>query len=455
MSLGRAAASRRGIAALCLGVAAVAGAGTARAGHVGPDRDAGLPIARLDATVAVRWARLLYDRIAYEQLSPPVAARLIGYTQVALYEAVVPGLPGSRSLGGQLTDLPPLPAIDPGAEYDWPTVANSALAMTLRGHLAPASSKTLGAIAALEGRLAETARRAVPRETFERSVDHGHTVASALLRWAATDGFAQLNHCPYTRPVGEGLWVPTPRAFFPPLQACWGRLRPFALPAADACAAPPPPAYSTDPGSAFYAEAKEVYDTVKTLTAEQREIATYWADDPVRTGTPAGHVLLLAAQVIEREGLPLDVAAEALARVGIAVADGFIACWHTKFRHNLLRPVTYVATVIRDPGWRPLLTTPPFPEYPSGHSVQSAAAAQVLTDQLGARAFVDDTHARLGFAPRRFGEFFAAAQEAAISRLYGGIHFRAAIERGTEQGLCVGRAITERLRFKGAPQPSE
>jgi hypothetical protein len=429
-----------------LGLAALVGIGPATADQLGGD--AGAPAARLPADVAVAWARLLYERIAYERLSPPVAARLIGYAQVALYEAVVPGIPGGRSLGGQLNDLSVLPAIDPGASYHWPTAANSALAVTLRRHFDPASSQTLTAIAALEDRLAEPARRALPRETFVSSVAHGQAVAAALLRWAAADGYGALTHCPYAPPAGDGVWVPTPRTFFPALQACWSRLRPFALPAGDACAAPPPPAYSTDPRSAFHAEAREVYDTGRALTAEQRAIATFWSDDPLRTGTPPGHSLLLAAQVIEQHALPLDVAAEALARTGIAVADGFIACWHTKFRYNLLRPVTYVRQVIGDRGWLPLLPTPPFPEYTSGHSVQSAAVAHVLTEQLGARAFADDTHARLGFPPRRFSDFHAAAREAAISRLYGGIHFRSAIERGLEQGACVGQAITARVRFR-------
>jgi hypothetical protein len=433
---------------LCLGLVVAIGLGMAAPGLAGQDGEAGRPTARFTADVAVQWARRLYERIAYERLSPPVAARLIGYAQVALYEAVVPGMPAHRSLGGQLNDLPSLPAIEPGVSYDWPTVANRAMATTLRRELTPASSQTLTAIAALEERLAGAARGAIPRETFVRSVAHGEAVAAAVLRWAAADGYGALDHCPYTRPAGEGSWAPTPRLFLPALQACWGRLRPFALPAADACEAPPPPAYSTVPGSAFYAEAKEVYDTVRTLTAEQRAIATYWSDDPVRTGTPPGHSLLWAVQIVEQHGLPLDVAAEALARVGIAVADGFIACWHTKYRYNVVRPVTYARQVIGDRGWTPLLPTPPFPEYTSGHSVQSAAAARVLMDQLGARPFVDEVHARLGFPPRRFGDAVAAAREAGLSRLYGGIHFRSAIERGLEQGTCVGRAITTRVRFR-------
>ncbi|HEV8675305.1 MAG TPA: vanadium-dependent haloperoxidase [Methylomirabilota bacterium] len=159
--------------------------------------------------------------------------------------------------------------------------------------------------------------------------------------------------------------------------------------------------------------------------------------------TPPGHSVSILTEVIRAHGFALDLAAEAYARLGIAVADAFIACWRTKFHYNLLRPVTYIRAVI-DAGWTPVLTTPPFPEYTSGHSVQSGAAAQVLTDMLGPLPFIDQTH----LPPRAFDSFFEAAEEAAISRLYGGIHFRPAIERGLEQGICVGQAVGA-LDFRG------
>jgi membrane-associated phospholipid phosphatase len=145
------------------------------------------------------------------------------------------------------------------------------------------------------------------------------------------------------------------------------------------------------------------------------------------------------------------MAAEAYARVGIAVADAFIAAWYTKYQYNLLRPVIYVRAVI-DPAWTPLLVTPPFPEYTSGHSVQLGAAATVLTDMFGEQAFTDTTHTDHGLvpvlAPRTFPSFQAVAAEAALSRLYGGIHFRSAIERGLRQGTCVGQKVLERVHFR-------
>jgi membrane-associated phospholipid phosphatase len=143
--------------------------------------------------------------------------------------------------------------------------------------------------------------------------------------------------------------------------------------------------------------------------------------------------------VLRTQERSLADAAVTYAQLGIAVCDSFIACWRAKYSHNLLRPITYIRATI-DPAWGdPLpLVTPPFPEYPSGHSVQSAAAAEVLTAFFGAIPFTDHTHDARGLPARSFASFDAFAEEAAISRLYGGIHFRSAIEDGLEQGRCIG-----------------
>jgi membrane-associated phospholipid phosphatase len=141
--------------------------------------------------------------------------------------------------------------------------------------------------------------------------------------------------------------------------------------------------------------------------------------------------------VLKREDAGLDRSVDVLMRLGVAMADSFIACWQAKYEYDLVRPLTYIRRVI-DPKWEALLVTPPFPEYPSGHSMQSAAAAEVLTQAFGESfAFEDATHSADGLPPRSFPSFRAAAEEAAISRLYGGIHFRAAIERGLEKGRCI------------------
>jgi hypothetical protein len=372
---------------------------------------------------------------------------LIGYFGVALYESVVPGMPRYRSLGGQLNGLGTLPRAGAHKRHHWPVCANAAAAAVLRGLLPGASAATLDAIADLEASLQGAA--GTSDRTHERSVAFGRRIAAAVLDWSATDGYDLFHDCPFTVPVGEGLWVPTPPAFRPnPLEPCWGSLRTFALASGESCAPPPHPEYSTDPGSDFFQEAQEVYDTTTSLTADQEAIAYFWSDDPGATGTPPGHWVAILTQVLAADdGYRLDDAVEAFAAVGIAVADAFISCWNAKYDWNLLRPVTYLQAEI-DGSWTPLLPTPPFPEYTSGHSVQSGAASTVLTALLGIVAFDDHTHDARGLPSRSFSSFAEAADEAAISRLYGGIHFRAGIDDGVAQGRCIGNSILDRVRFR-------
>jgi len=203
-------------------------------------------------------------------------------------------------------------------------------------------------------------------------------------------------------------------------------LRPFVLTSGEECAPPPPPAYSEDPASEFHGLATDVYTITLNLTDEQRTIANYWADNAGSTGAPPGHWIAIVGQIARNHGPSLMAAAEAYTRVGLAVADAFISCWQTKYTYNLLRPVIYIQDVI-DPTWGPLLVTPSFPSYTSGHATQSGAAAVVLTDMFGVVAFTDtlftDHNLVPPQAPRAFISFEEAAEEAALSRLYGGIHY--------------------------------
>ncbi|MDH4070360.1 MAG: vanadium-dependent haloperoxidase, partial [Ignavibacteria bacterium] len=299
----------------------------------------------------------------------------------------------------------------------------------------------LASIRALHDEYAKEFRSVLSQETYQRSALHGRAVAKAVQQWSKTDGYKQYNACAYTPPVGKGLWIPTPPNYAPALQPCWGMLRTSATPDGSYSDPGPPPEYSEVPGTPFYIEAEEVLNTVANLTQEQLDIALFWSDDPGTTGTPPGHSISICRQIIEQEGIMLDGAAEAYARVGLAVHDAFINCWWSKYEHNLLRPVTYIRN-LWDPDWLPPLGTPPFPEYTSGHSVQSGAAFQVMTDMWGDIPFTDHTHDARGLAPRSFNTFFEAAEEAAISRLYGGIHYRAAIDLGVTQGMLVGSAVS-------------
>jgi hypothetical protein len=402
-----------------------------------------LGAAEFDAAVPTAWFDLVQRVIkGTPGYSPPVASRALGCLGVGLYESVVPGIPDHASLAGTLHDLPPLPRSGSGAAYHWPSVANAVLASMSRSLFPTAPAALRAEIDELEAQF----QADVPHGILLRSVDRGREVADAVDTWSRGDGGHEgfLRNFPsdYVPPVGPGQWVPTPPGFMPALQPFWGLNRCMALSSALACDPGPPPTFSTDEGSAFFAEAMEVYQTVNDLSPEQLEIARFWSDDPGQTATPPGHSVSILSQVLRAQDRSLADAAVSYARLGIAVCDAFIACWRIKYIHNLERPISYIRSHI-DPAWGdPLpLATPPFPEYTSGHSVQSAAAAAVLTASFGEVAFTDHTHDARGLAPRSFASFTEFAEEAAVSRLYGGIHYRSAIDRGLEQGRCVGAAV--------------
>ncbi len=409
------------------------------------------PATNFPADIATDWFDLQLKLIQETPgFTPPVVARALGYSAVALYEAVVPGMPENHSLVGQLNGLEALPQAEPGQRYDWPTVANSALATSLRQLYPTATPENLAAVDALEAQYARQRQAETGEEVFNRSAEYGTAVAEAIFAWSKDDG----GHEGYTRnfpegytPLqGAGLWLPTPPNFQAALQPYWGQNRPFVVNPDVECLPPQPTAYSEQPDSQFYAEGMEVYTAVQNLTPEQEQIALFWADNPGETFTPPGHSIAIASQVLRQEKASLALATETYARVGIAVTDSFISCWNTKYIYNLVRPITYIQAVI-NPTWnKPEITdpvvTPPFPEYTSGHSVQSGATAVVLTAVFGENySFNDNTHERRGLPARTFDSFAAFAEEAAMSRLYGGIHYRPAIEAGLAQGECIGQQV--------------
>jgi hypothetical protein len=409
------------------------------------------PVANFDAGLAVDWFTLLHASVRTEALNPPVASRRIAYASVAFYEGLVNGMPDHRSMGEQLNGLDELPARPAGVMH-WPSVANQAMATVMLDLFTGASQPTLDNIAALRDSTADVYDDTVSAAVITRSIDYGDELAAAIIAWSQTDGFTTWNNCAYTVPIGPGLWAPTPPAFVAnPLQPCWGNLRPFALLYAAECSPLPHPAYSTSTTSPFYAEALEVYNVVNAADPDQIAIAQFWADGGGSL-TPPGHWVSILCQVCDQEDYSLDLAAEAAAKVGIGVADAFISCWEMKYHYNLLRPISYIrdgAGPINDGAWVTVagVGTPPFPEYTSGHSVQSGAASLLLQDLFGAVAFTDDTHNGT-FPARSFTSFLEASNEAAVSRLYGGIHYRAACERGVEQGYCIAQTILDNVQFR-------
>lgn len=398
--------------------------------------------------VAKQWMDLEYTMVRSAGYSPPVASRIYGYTGIALYEAVVPGTSDYQSLTGQLRDMPAMPQAAANTIYDWPTVANHAVADVMSAFFATANDTVKAHIAPMRDSWDAARQAAVAADVFDRSVVLGSAIGAAIIEWAGTDGYAEYNNCAYTPPTGESVWVPTPPAFAAPLQPCWGQLKPFVIDGGASnleCGDPGlPPSFSTESGSDFYADANAVYATGShgaNLTDDQRAIANFWADGPTATGTPAGHWVRITGQLLVEHSEKLDVAAEAYARVGISVHDAFIVCWNVKFRLNLLRPITYINRYI-DSTWAPMLTTPNFPECTSGHSTQSGASSRALEGLWGtAMSFTDNSHADRGLPARAFNSLEQAANEAAMSRLYGGIHYPSGNNLGLVSGRCVGDQV--------------
>lgn len=376
--------------------------------------------------------------------SPPVASRAFAYLGVTAYEAVASGVPGMNSLAGQLNGLSGLPARISYVDYSASAIMHGALAEAVTYYFSNTGPTGQRVLERFKQKYDAEAGRDVEPGAVARGLAHGQAIAKHIRDWSETDGGASVENMGfpmrYELKAGNANWVPTNTQNLQqkPLLPNWGTNRTFALPDGGACGLLPPPAYSEDKASAFYREAQEVYDTSKSLTDEQRMIARFWSDDPMLSPTPPGHWISIALQIFRRDAMDIETRVDVLARLGIAMADAFIGCWHSKFEFDLLRPVTYIRRNI-DAKWEPLLITPPFPEYPSGHSTQSGAAAAVLTHHFGGSfAFTDATHERDGLPPRSFASFWEAAEEAAMSRLYGGIHFRSGAERGLDQGKCIG-----------------
>jgi hypothetical protein len=407
------------------------------------------------AQVLGTWYRMILELVRHTPTqTPPVASRAFAYTALIAYEATASGSDRLQTLAGQVNALPPAPARDPGAAYDEDVVLNAALGLAVEVYFANTGPTGQRAKAALAKQLAALTAEGVDPDTLARSESYGVALAEGIIAASQSDGGAVIENMgfPMTYTLGGEPqdWVPTNLIQLQqaPLLPHWGKNRPLTLPDGEACPLPPPPVYSEDPASQFYKEAMEVYEVSKTLTDEQKTIARFWSDDPMLSPTPPGHWVAIIFQIAERDQMPIEEQVNALVRLGLAVADGFIVNWRDKYKYDLLRPVTYIRRVI-DPKWEPLLNTPPFPEYPSGHSTQSGAAAQVLTAALGEPfPFTDTTHEADGLSPRSFPDFWAAANEAGISRLYGGIHFRAAIDFGLSQGACVGDFVNALQTWK-------
>ncbi|MEP6733382.1 MAG: vanadium-dependent haloperoxidase [bacterium] len=438
----------------------------------------------------------LYGAIRVERLSPPVASRLMVYATTALYSGLVAGDPSAPSLAGRLNGLEQVPHAAAGSAYDGTLVALAAERVVLDSLLREALPTTLASVHRAADSI-QTARgeSGARKPAVAESENLGRDIGLAIVRWSRTDGFDATRGRTYISPAGAGLWVNDApgntfasqnmsgasefialdnpanqlrsgnssdrslilnrpkRAGVATLPAVnmagtsepyWKDVRPFVLKSWSECPVPAPPDYSTDTTSARYRDAQQLVSLKKTLTPAQKEIALYWADNAGESGTPVGHWFSIASQMVSERHLSATGAAWLMVLTAAAQADAFIASWGYKYQFNTLRPRPYIRSLI-DSTWEPFIPTPPFPEYPSGHSTQSSAAATVLTTVLGATEFEDSTVVSLGHTVRHFSSFTAASDEAGMSRLYGGIHFPTGNTGGRTLGQCIGAKVVERL----------
>ena len=397
------------------------------------------------------------DVIVHDIFSPPVASRIYLYMTVAGYEAAIHDNPNFVSLSGQLNELKGTPKPEASLEYCFPLA--SVEAMLSVGRTLVFSEDKMDA---LHEKIMQNFRDAgVPDEIFERSIAYGQAVAKHVLDWAGKDNYKQSRSFPkYSIEDDASTWKPTPPAYMDAIEPHWAKIRTAAIDSCGQFKPAGPTSFSAEKTSAFFREAYEVYTVGKNLTEEQREIASFWDCNPfvmnvkghvmfaTKKISPGGHWMNITHVACKKANTDFVQSMEAYALVSIALMDGFISCWDEKYRSRLIRPETYINEHI-DEDWVPLLQTPPFPEYTSGHSVISAASAVTLTKLFGENfSFLDSTEVEFGLTARSFKSFYEASEEAAVSRLYGGIHYRPAIEHGIVEGRAIGDYIANKIKTR-------
>ena len=401
-----------------------------------------------------RSVKQITDVIIHDIYSPPVASRIYAYVAIAAYEAGRHADTSFQTLAGQLHDLQPLPQSSTNVEYCYSLAAVHALLLV--GKTMVISEQKVNDFH--KKILQEFRQMGIPAPVFEQSLAYGKKVAEHILAWAAKDNYAQTRSYPkYQVTDDDATWKPTPPAYIKAIEPHWNKVRTFIIDSAQQFKPLPATAFSSHKQSDFYKEAVEVQQAGLKLTEEQIDIANFWDCNPFKMNvkghvmfatkkiSPGGHWINITRLACNKAGASLARSAAAYACVSITLADGFISCWDEKYRSNLIRPETYINQYI-DQSWVPLLQTPPFPEYTSGHSVISTASAIMLTHLFGEQfSFTDSSETEFGLHPRSFKSFKDAAAEAAISRFFGGIHYLPSIKNGADEGSKLGEFITKTL----------
>jgi hypothetical protein len=406
--------------------------------------------------VAVLWADMaLLITKGTPSNSPTFASRAFGYIGVTMYESVVGGSKNHKSLVGQLNGLDKLPTRDDSKKYNWVLSLNAAQAFIIKNIYIQTSDENKLKVDSLENVITESLAVNEDDEVVNRSVEYGRSVGAAIFKWSKSDGGhrgylfnfdSKVNH-----PTGPGFWrapffAQTISRF--PLHPHWGDNRTFLESNAN-WKMPSCIPYDSTRDSDYFKQFKDVYQSNLDLTQEQKEITVWWNDDPSDSFTPPGHSYNLASLTVKLKQPDLITAAETYARVGLSVADAFVACWRMKYHYFSERPSTFISEHIDDE-WEPFWPDPPFPAFPSGHATQASAVATVLTNLYGDKInIVDNTHAgrsmnklrKVEYKERVFSSFWEVAEETAYSRFLGGIHSTLDNRIGLEEGAKIGQHV--------------
>lgn len=404
-----------------------------------------------------RSIKAITDVMVQDIYSPPVASRTYAYISIAGYETAIQGNTSYLSLAGQLNDFGPIPIPDPTKEYCFSLA--SVHAILIVGKSMVSSEEKIDSYHTTI--MNEFISLGIPNEIYNNSITYGNQVAKHILTWASKDNYSQTRSLPkYSLKNDDESWKPTPPSYMKAVEPNWNQIRPFLIDSAQQFKPILATSFSTNKNSQFYKEAFSVYKVGLALSDEQSEMANFWDCNPFKMSvnghvmfatkkiSPGGHWMNIARLSCRKANAGFTHSAEAYVNLALTIADSFISCWDEKYRSNVVRPETYINQHI-DNNWVPLLQTPPFPEYTSGHSVVSSASAEVLTKLFGNNfSFADSTELEFGIPVRQFKSFVNAAEEASMSRFYGGIHYMPAIINGMKEGKKIGEFYNHKLKTR-------
>jgi len=397
----------------------------------------------------------LTQLIIYDVFSPPVASRIYAYASLASYEAMRHQDRHYPSLTDQMHGFGKFPEPKAGVGYNYTLAATTAFFTVVHKVVFSVDS-----LKDYEAKIDGSFKGRLDDLTYARSVQFGASIGKAIMKRANLDNYPQTRGKPkFLGSDTPGKWRPTPPDYLDGVEFCWGAMHTLALKSSTQFSLPAPPPYSADSSSPFVKQNKEIFEHTNKMSPAQKDIARYWDDNPFvlehsghlmfanKKITPGGHWMGITAIACRKSHASNVKTAQAYALSSVAMFDAFISCWQTKYETNYIRPVTYIHESI-DRNWSPYLQTPPFPEYPSGHSTITRAAAVVLSRLFGSRfPFQDTSDLRYIGMQRHFDSFIQAANEASISRFYGGIHYLNSVNKGALQGKEVGEYILATIKL--------